>query len=106
MEDFEKKEKLVSLLDQAAFDPVLKKNPDNFSTEKRQLFDDVKRSTESEKNRFHNEYRSPKEVKDNFLSDLSSQAAKKKHEDLRKLGLPKLPDVKKKFLKLCDDLKV
>ena len=105
MKESDKKEKLVHLLDKGAFDPILKESPEQFTGEKRAMFEDVRRSTESEKNRFHH-YGSAEEVKKNYLSDLSSRTGKKKNEELEELGLPKLPDLKEKFLKLCDELEV
>lgn len=105
MKEADKKEKLVALLDQAAFDPILKKSPEEFTGEKRKMYEDVRRSTENEKKRFHG-YASAEEVKRNYLSDLSSHTAKKKNEELEKLGLPRLPDLKDRFLRMCDELQV
>lgn len=104
--DKEKREKLVRFLDEKAFNPILRKSADDFSGEGKRKFEDVKRSTESEKNRFHEDYKSAKEVKDNYLSDLSSSAAKKKNSELEELGLPRLPEFKEEFLNLCNDLGV
>ncbi len=95
MSDKEKREKLVKFLDQKAFDPILSKSADDYPDEnKKKKFQDVKKSTESEKNRFHNEYKTAAEVKDNYLSDLDSRTAKKKNAELKELGLPTLPDLK------------
>ena len=58
------------------------------------------------KQRFHDKYRSAKEVKNNYLSDLSSQTAKKKNAELADLGLPRLPQLKDEFLELCEELEV
>ncbi len=104
--DKEKKEKLVRFLDEKAFDPILRKSGDDFSGEEKKKFEDVKKSTESEKRRFHEEYKSAREVKDNYLSDLSSKTAKKKNAELEELGLPRLPEFKEEFLNLCNELGV
>ncbi|MDT0648114.1 hypothetical protein RM545_15575, partial [Zunongwangia sp. F260] len=63
------------------------------------------RSTENEKERFRN-YNTPGNIRDNYLSDLSSQTAKKKNAELKDLNLPRLPDFKDQFLELCDKLGV
>lgn len=106
MKDEEKREKLVHFLDEKAFDPILRKSEEEFSGEQRDKFRDVKRSTENEKHRFHEEYHSAGEVKENYLSDLSSSTARKKNEELEDLGLPRLPEFKDEFMRLCDELDV
>ncbi len=103
----DKKEKLVSFLDQKAFDPILNTSEDKYSSDSdKTKFRDVKRSTESEKRRFHDHYQSAQEVKNNYLSDLNSETAKKKNAELRDLGLPRLPQFRDDFLDLCDRLGV
>ncbi len=102
----DKREELVEFLDRKVFDPVLSTSSDKFEGKQKDMFQDVKRSTESEKRRFHESYRSAEEVRSNYLSDLDSKAAKKKDAELSALGLPKLPDFKNEFLGLCDRLGV
>lgn len=106
MKDAEKRERLIKFIDANAFDPILKRTPEDFTGDRRAKFEDVRRSTEAEKRRFHEGYRTAKEVKDNYLSDLTSHTAKKKNEELEALGLPRLPQFKEKFLKLCEELEV
>ncbi len=106
MNDKDKREQLVRFLDEKAFDPILRKSEDEFSGEKKEKFQDVKKSTESEKQRFHNDYRTAKDVKDNYLSDLHSSTAKKKNNELEDLGLPRLPEFREEFMRMCDDLEV
>ncbi len=101
-----KREELVRFLDRKVFDPVLRKREDDFSGGQKQKFQDVKRSTENEKNRFHHQYGSAEDVKNNYLSDLSSSAGKKKTSELEELGLPSLPQVKQEFIELCERLGV
>ncbi len=67
---------------------------------------DVVQSTENEKNRFHNDYRTAEDVKNNYSSDLNSQTAKKKNAELQALGLPTLPQFKDEFIRLCEALGV
>ncbi len=105
--DKEKREKLVRFLDQKAFNPILKKKESDFhSDNEKSKFKDIKRSTENEKKRFHDNYNTAGEVKDNYLSDLSSETAKRKNRELKQLNLPRLPDFKDEFMKLCDKLEV
>lgn len=56
------KEKLVSFLDTKAFNPILKKKESDFSRQRLEKFEDVKQSTEKEKQRFHEKYSFAEEV--------------------------------------------
>ena len=106
MTDKEKKEKLIKFLDKKAFDPIINKSKDDFDSDnKKKKFEDVKQSTKSEKERFR-KYDSAEDVRDNYLSDLNSQTAKKINRELDDLNLPKLPDYKDEFLELCDKIGV
>lgn len=105
--DKEKREKLVKFLDEKAFDPILNKSASDFPEgHKREMFMDVKRSTENEKKRFHDDYPTAEDVKNNYLSDLSSQVAQKKNSELEELGLPRMYQFHDEFMKLCDQLGV
>jgi hypothetical protein len=106
MQDTEKRRKLVEFLDRKAFDPVLSTSVDKYSGRQREKFEDVRHSTESEKQRFHDDYRTAVDVKQNYLSDLNSQTARKKNAELKELGLPRLPELKDEFLHLCEELEV
>lgn len=101
-----KREELIDLLDKKVFDPVLKASDSNLDDEHRRMLADVKRSTRNEKKRFHDNYRSAGDVKTNYLSDLTSEVAKKKDKELEELDLPRMYQVKDEFLKLCDRLHV
>ncbi len=101
-----KRDQLLNFLDKNAFDPILQKDEDKYSLNLRTKFRDVKRSTQNEKSRFHNEYLTAKDVKDNYLSDLNSRTAKKKNEELQELGLPRLPEFRDQFLDLCEKLRI
>jgi hypothetical protein len=101
------REELIGFLDRKVFDPILRRSRDSFRTDAdKQKFDDVKRSTESEKRRFHEDYRSASDVRGNYLSDLTSEVGKRKSRELEELGLPTLPQVKDEFLDLCGRLGV
>lgn len=97
----------MRFLDEKAFDPILSKSEDEFPEgSKRDKFKDVKRSTESEKQRFHHDHSTAKDVKNNYLSDLNSQTAEKKNRELEDLGLPRLTQFRDQFLDLCNRLGV
>lgn len=103
----EKREKLLNFLDEKAFDPIVKISPDDYKDgEKRKKAETVKEKTISTQRRYHENYKSAKDVKDNFEADLSSGAANKVHKDLKELGLPILNDFKDDFINLCNDLNV
>lgn len=104
MKDTEKREKLLYFLDHNAFDPILSHSEEEYSGEYRELYRDIRKSTESEKRRFHQNYTTPAEIKQNYLSDLSSRTAKKKNAELGKLHLPQLPQFRNSFERLCNDL--
>jgi len=101
------RERLVQFLDRKVFDPILDKSEDEFSSQReRERLRDVKDSTASEKSRFHHDYQTAAAVKDNYQSDVSSDAGKRISAEARELGLPTLPGVRGEFLELCDKLDV
>lgn len=102
----DKREQLVHFLDEKVFDPVLKATESRYDEHQKRKLADVKRSTESEKQRFHHDYTTAKAVKMNYLSDLNSETAKKKNKELEELELPRMYQVRDEFLKLCDRLHV
>lgn len=97
------KQKLVHFLEQNAFQPVMRADPDKFPGNKRDQVRDMQRRTQSEIERFQN-YDSPEEVVTNFKRDLTSEPAKKVHRELKSLGLPTLGDVRKDFESLAHQL--
>jgi hypothetical protein len=105
--DQDSRQKLIAFLDRKIFDPILRASPDPYSREAdKQRLQHVQRNTESEKQRFHDDYPTAKDVRDNYLSDLSSRTAQRVDHDLELLQLPKLPDVRDEFLELCRSLGV
>lgn len=102
----EKREKLLDFLDKKAFDPVLQASPDRFEGRERDMYKDVRRSTESEKKRFHDDYRTARDVRDNYMSDLTSETGKRKTHELEQLRLPALSHFRQEFQQLCNDLGV
>lgn len=105
--DEKKRQMLLDFLDRHVFDPILHASPTDYSRENQQeKLADVKRVTQSERQRFHLYYRSAAEVKENFRSDLSSKTIKEIDRELAHLNLPSLPKVKEEFYRLCNELGV
>lgn len=92
----DKQRKLFNFLDDRAFQPILNKDADDYSGEKRQKFEDVKRATQSERERYQN-YSSAQELYRNFHDDLTSDEAVEVNRKLDDLNLPKLADFEKQF---------
>lgn len=102
----EQKKELLNFLDRKAFDPILRKSADEYDSDaKKKKFEHVKKSTEKEKERFHN-YNTAHDIKVNFRRDLNSEPAKKVHSELKYLDLPRLPELQDEFYQLCDELGV
>ncbi len=106
MSQEETRKKLVSLLDRKVFEPILRASESRFPEADRQRLAQVKRSTGSERKRYYEDYRTPTEVRENYLSDLQSSAGKRISAELERLGLPTLSSVKDELLDLCEELGV
>jgi hypothetical protein len=64
-----KMKQLLDFLGKKAFDPIIIKSESDFTTdEQKHRFQHVRRSTQSEKERFHTRYHSAEEIKKNYLS--------------------------------------
>lgn len=100
------KEKLVDFLDKKAFDPVLSADPEDYSEDERKRLKEVQQKTEREKKRYHDEYDSAEDVRNQFRSDVHSDEAKEVNRKLSSLDLPTLPDIEDEFEKLCSKLGV
>ena len=98
------REELVKFIDSKAFDSILKASPERFSKQDREKFEYVKKKTENEKKKFHDDYTTARDVKDNYLDNVRSDAAGKINKDLEHLGLPTLPRLKDEFMALCGKL--
>lgn len=97
---------MLKFLDREAFDPVLDASPEDYSGDDRQALEEMKRKTEQEKRRYHEDYSSAHDIRVNFMRDLSSEPAQRVHRTLERLRLPALPHMKDEFLRLCDELGV
>jgi hypothetical protein len=95
--------KLVSFLEQKAFQPVLRADPERYSGSRRQKLAHVQKATQAEVERFRH-YGSAEEVVVNFKRDLTSGKAKQVHRELRDLDLPTIEECRDDFLRLAQDL--
>jgi len=98
------RKELLKFIDTKAFDVILKTSPDKYKEKDRENFEEIRRKTENEKEKFHNDYKTAEEVKKNFLQNVHSKPAQKLDKDIERLGLPALPQLKNDFQKLCDEL--
>ena len=107
MPESDKKKQLVDFLDRKAFEPVLRADPSDYSSQSdKDKLKDVQQSTRSEQHRFREEYSSAKEVYDNYRDDLNSEPAQKIDRELQELDLPTLASVRPEFEDLCQRLDV
>jgi hypothetical protein len=95
------KSELLRFLDSRVFNPILRAKKDDYRESDQRALADVQESTKSEKQRFH-AYQSAQEIRDNYMSDLHSAAARRINQELKRLKLPRLPDVKDEFLQIAD----
>ncbi len=95
------KAELLRFLDSRVFNPIFRAKKDDYRASDHKALADVQGSTKSEKERFRG-YHSAKEVRDNYMSDLHSETAKRINKELRRLKLPRLPDFKDEFLEIAD----
>lgn len=100
-----KRDRLLNLVDRKAFKPVLDASPDDYSEEDRKLLQDVQDTTRRERRRFQ-ERDSARGIVDEFEGDLNSDAAEEVQRQLKKLGLPTLPDIEEEFNELAEELDV
>ena len=95
------KKELLQFLDSRVFNPILKARKKDYQESQQEALADVQGSTKSEKRRFHG-YHSAQEIRDNYMSDLHSDTARRINSELRRLKLPRLPDVKDDLLALAE----
>lgn len=95
-----KREQLLEFIDKKAFDPVLNASEKNYKGDQRKKLEDVQSTTRSTKKRYHKNYKTAEDVKQNFESDLNSSAANQIDKELKDLGLPTLPGIHQEFMEL------
>ena len=94
---------LLNLVERKAFDPVMRAKPDGRSESERRKLQHVQAATRTEIERYRG-YGSAEELVTNFRRDLSSDAAKKIHAELRSLGLPTIDDIREEFDRKAEEL--
>lgn len=97
------KSELFELLDQGAFQPVLKASEDDVPEEQRDQLLHVKLATAIERERFET-YESVEELYQMYRDDLSSGALQTVNKDLRDLDLPILADLQQQVEKTVQEL--
>ena len=101
----DKKRELLELVRSKAFEPVMRARAEERSDAERRKLEDVQQATKAEIERYEN-YSSAEELVTNFKRDLSSDAARKIHRELKSLGLPTIGDIRDEFEKKARDLGV
>lgn len=101
------REKLLDLLDREAFDPVLRASPNDYRSDAdKDKLRDLQKTTRSTRDSYREKYDTAAKVRQMFHDDLSSDAARKVHRELKDLGLPTLNDIKPEFDRLANELDV
>jgi hypothetical protein len=101
------RQQLNRLLDRRVFDPILTASPRRYSGDRKRMLDEIKLRTQREKERYQH-YESAKQLREMYLADVSQDtgAAKRDNDELKQLGLPRLTEVQKEFMQMCDRLGV
>ena len=106
-EDREKRQVLLEFLDSKAFDPVLEAMPEQYSSERdRKMLEDVKKTIVTEKETFHKNDLTPEQVRQHFIREMYFETSGKLGKELEDLELPRLLQLREKFLQLCDELQL
>jgi hypothetical protein len=87
---------LVDFVIRRAFEPVLRANPEGRPDAEKRKLADVQDATRATIERYKH-YGSAAEVATNFKRDLTSDAAKRVHRQLRSLHLPTIDDIREEF---------
>jgi hypothetical protein len=96
---------LVDFVVRRAFEPVLRAKPEGRSAAERRKLADVQDATRATIERYKR-YGSAEEVATNFKRDLTSDAAKRVHRELRSLHLPTIDDIREEFEEKARELGV
>ena len=102
----DERKELVDFIDKEAFDVILKTSPDKFEGQDRENLEGILKKTKAEQHKFHDVYKTAKQVKENFLQNVHSKPAEKLNQELEHFKLPTLPGIKDGFLELCKELGV
>jgi hypothetical protein len=100
------RDELVAFLDRRAFEPILHMAPAGLDFEEQRTLEHVKVEVLHAMRRYHDEDMSAEEVRSRFLADLRAEAEPRVASALVHLELPRLPEIEREFLHLCDQLGV
>ena len=95
------RETLLKFLDERVFLPAVHADPHRYDAQDRRLLSRVQHSVNGTQIRYHEEYTSAEQVKENFRRDLASSFGQSLAADLLLLKLPRFEDVKDEFFGLC-----
>ncbi|KMQ51776.1 hypothetical protein CHISP_1272 [Chitinispirillum alkaliphilum] len=102
-----KKQQLLDFLDSKIFDPVLEALPEQYSTEReKKMLIDVQEIARYEKDHYHFQLMSAKEIKEEYLKEVSRDGGGRISRELEDLELPKLHLFREQFLDLCRELQI
>lgn len=85
---------LIEVLERSVFRPVLSTAPEDFAEEDRLVYRHVRTWTEEARRRYREQYRSAREVWEQFRNDLSSDPGLEAVRGARSLGLPSFEDAR------------
>jgi hypothetical protein len=97
------RQELVTLLESRVFDPVLASPSKGFSESDQRVLEQLKRKTEFQKHRYRT-YANGAQIRQAFEDDLHSQAGRKIHAALERLGLPSLGAIREEFFEVATRL--
>ncbi|MEX8546031.1 MAG: hypothetical protein V5804_00390 [Mucilaginibacter sp.] len=72
----------------------------------RENFEGILKKTKAEQHKFHDVYKTAKQIKENFLQNVHSKPAEKINKELEHFKLPTLPGIKDGVLELYKELGV
>lgn len=97
------RQELLAFLESRVFDPVLASSSEAYSDSDRRVLEQLKRKTEFQKHRYRT-YANGAQIRQAFEDDLHSQAGRKLHAGLERLGLPSLAVLRDEFGTLAAQL--
>lgn len=107
MRNKEIREQLLEFLDRHAFNPILEAMPDQYSSERdRSMLYEVKRIAAMEKERFYKNSQTAVEIRDQYFKELIMETSGKTGRELEDLELPRLLQLREKFVQLCRELNI
>lgn len=96
------KQELLDYLDKHIFHRILHASEHDLGTKQREDLEDLKKRTGDEMGRYHG-YDSAETIVQKYKDDLTAPAAVAVNARLQDLGLPRLVDIREKFLQLAGE---